>query len=330
MAESLKLNYNFVVFGTCDDYYIVSYEELNKYDDVKCIMNYFESSNRFLLSLFRLHTSISINRRVKLPFQNLWYKHIIKNQFKNDKPLCFVFFARNQLCNSEYIDYLKKTYPGCKCVAFWQDLVSQVNVPNFDSLFKDKLDLTLSFDQADCGKYGMTYYPLVYSYHNVPHSEKLPESDVYFVGKAKDRLCVILDAYKRFVDAGLKCDFHITGVKPEERKYSDDIDYCDGLSYLDNLRHIQACKCMLEVMQGGGAGYTLRYAEAIMYDKKIITNNSNISKAVFYNPNYISVFRKSDEIDVRFPIREPIIADYGFKEDLLPSKMLRFIEQNLS
>ena len=40
---------------------------------------------------------------------------------------------------------------------------------------------------------------------------------------------------------------------------------------------------MLEIMQQGGHGYTLRYCEAIAMGKKLATNNPEIEKAPFYN-----------------------------------------------
>ena len=322
------LKYNYVVFGTCDDYYRVSYDELNKYDNVKLVMDYIDSSSYLLKQIFRIHTSLAINNKITLPFKNIWNQKAFINTFSDNKPICFVFFSRNQLCNPQFIDYLKNTYPKCKCVAFWQDLVDKINVPEMELLLSEKLDLALSFDHADAVKYSLTYYPLVYSPYLIHDSEKY-KSDVYFVGKAKDRLSVILGAYEKFKEAGLKCDFNITGVAKKNQKYRDDINYCSGLAYIENLKHIKGTKCMLEVMQGGGTGYTLRYAEAIMYNKKIITNNTMIKDASFYNPRLISTFSDVKDIDVLFPLCDIQNINYCCKESLYPSRMLEFIDETL-
>lgn len=321
------LKYNYVVFGTCDDYYRVAYDELNKYDNVKLIMDYIDSSNQLLKQVFRIHTSLAINKKINIPFKSIWNHRTFVNTFSDNKPICFVFFARNRLCNPQFIDYLKKKYPNCKCVAFWQDLVSKTNVPDLEVMLTKKLDLALSFDHADARKYGLTYYPLVYSNIEISDSNKY-HSDIYFVGKAKDRLKLILSAFEQFRDAGLKCDFIITGVPKKNQVYTNDINYCNGIPYIENLRHIKGTNCMLEVMQGGGTGYTLRYAEAIMYDKKIITNNSMITGADFYTPDLISKFTDICDIDITFPLHKPKTT-YNCKESLYPSKMIEFIDQHV-
>lgn len=321
--------YNFVVFGSDDELYRVSYSELNKYRNVHCIMNYLDVSNKAANYLFRVHSSAASNRLVDLPFKEIWNPLIFRHKFDYAKPICFIFFSRNQLCNERVISYLKRKYPGSKFVAFWQDLVKYVPMKHFDHMVHHVLDLCLTFDHSDAEKYGMHYYPLVYSPLEKENGPVAINSDIYFLGKAKDRLTEILHAYEKFRQAGLKCDFHIVGVEKEKRKYADEIDYCDSMTYLDNIQHLRQSKCLLEVMQGGGRGYTIRYAEAIMYDKKIITNNSEVQNAPFYDSQKIQHFNCVDEIDPLFPTIELEDKDYHYKDNLLPSKMLLYVEELL-
>lgn len=325
----LDLKYNYVILGSNDDLYIVSYDELRKYKDVYRVMDYLDTENSVLKQIFRLHSSARMNKHFILPFQSIWNNYIFRHNFDNDKPLCFLFFSRNQLCNMSAIRFLRKKYPGCKCVAFWQDLVKYCPTRDFKQLISGGLDLCLSFDFDDANKYNMHYHPLVYSpFHSIkPYSTQF--NDVYFVGKAKDRLQTIIDAFEVLSNAGLKCDFNITGVKKSEEVYPDQINYCDSMPYLDNLGHIASAKCLLEVMQVGGKGFTLRYGEAIMYDKRIITNNQEIIHAPFYSEEKINVFSNAKEIDISFPRKEPCDVDYAYKEKLLPSRLLSFIDSKL-
>ena len=83
-------------------------------------------------------------------------------------------------------------------------------------------------------------------------------------------------------------------------------------------------------MQQGGHGYTLRTCEAIMYDKKMITNNPEIKNAVFYSPERISVFEDVSEIDADFVLREPQKVDYQFKDKLSPLKFLEFLDEKFA
>jgi hypothetical protein len=101
------------------------------------------------------------------------------------------------------------------------------------------------------------------------------------------------------------------------------------MPYIENLRHILSANCIFEVMQGGGKGFTLRYGEAIMYNKKIITNNQEVINAPFYSKDKVHVFQNAMEIDTTFPKLEPIEVDYDFKEKILPSNLLTFIDSKL-
>ena len=48
-------------------------------------------------------------------------------------------------------------------------------------------------------------------------------------------------------------------------------------------------------MKNGQEGLTLRVLEALFYSKKLITNNKNIKKYDFYNPNNIFIWGVDDE-----------------------------------
>lgn len=324
------LQYNYVLFGSSDDYYMVAYNELFSLDYVYCIMDGIDTKNKILNTLYKIHTSKRTQSFVKLPFKSIWNNRIFRHSFNNDKPICFVFFSRNQLCTINVIRYLKRLYPNSKFVAFWQDLVCKINLDDFALLKESYLDLCLSFDQGDSERYGMQYYPLVYSDYSFDRVVTRPKSDVYFVGKAKDRLGIIIEVFEYLNNAGLNCDFNITGVAKKDRVYADKISYIDSMPYKDNIEHIKATNCMLEIMQGGGTGFTLRYAEAIMFNKKMITNNQLIKNADFYDAKKINVFKNVNEIDVNFPISLPINVDYDCKEKLYPSRMIEYIDTFLS
>lgn len=322
------MKYNYVIFGIATDFMQTAYADVQKVPYAVYRCNLLDSKNRLLNTLYRYHTAPSINSKISLPFRSIWNPLIFKNPFVDGKPICFIFFGNKRLMDKNFIRYLRKTYAGSKMVWFCQDLVAKSQGSKFAKI-KDMFDRILSFDHAEAKQYGMDYYPLVYSPRDVSEDDSIPESDVYFVGKAKDRLPEILAAYEKLRDAGLKCDFYLTGVAPEDRKYADEIRYGTQMPYKENLRHIQKTKCLLEIMQGGGHGYTLRACEAIMYDKKMLTNNPEIENAPFYKPELISTFREAREIDADFVKREPLVADYGWKEQLSPLRLLEYIDRTI-
>lgn len=53
------------------------------------------------------------------------------------------------------------------------------------------------------------------------------------------------------------------------------------MTYQENIQHTLHTRCLLEIMQQGGLGYTQRVMEAICEGKKLLTNNSTIKEAPF-------------------------------------------------
>lgn len=322
------MKYNYVIFGDETDFMRIAYKDLEGLPWVKYLWKRIDTDSRVLTNLYRLHTSPISNRLFRLPWQKIWNRMAFRGNFEDGKPICFLFFFKERWFKNGLIEYLREQFPGCKIAIFCQDLAHKFFSDGFEKTAV-KMDLSLSFDHADAEKYGMDYYPLVYSPYDVPEDDSIEESDVYFVGKAKDRLPQILAAYEKLRDEGLKCEFYITGVAPEEQKYADEIHYCGQMSYVENLKHVKKTKCLLEIMQGGGHGYTLRACEAIMYNKKMITDNPQISKAPFYRPELISVFSCAEDIDPSFVTAEPADADYGWKDKLSPIKLLEYIDERI-
>lgn len=319
--------YNYVIFGSDEDFYKISYADIFKLDNARYLYKPLDIDNSTLTFLYRLHKSSILNKYISLPFKNIWNPFQFINSFNNSNQICFIFFAgRRELLSRSFISYLRKEYTNSKFVFFLQDLVSKQRDINIDEI-KSNFDLVLSFDHGDVLKYGLVYYPLVYSKPKDKLLQGVIESDVYFVGKAKNRLKEIIATYEFLSDNGFVCDFHITGVEQKQQIYKDKINYCMQMPYIDNLRHILKTKCLLEIMQKEGTGYTLRVCEAIMYDKKLLSNNKELGKAPFFKKNNISIFNDPTKIDLSFLSKDVEFVDYEFKNKLSPLNMLDYIDK---
>lgn len=321
-----NLKYNYVIFGTNMDLYMVSYNDLKNLKNARYLTEGIYTKNFFLKLLYKIHTSQRLNMIISLPFKNIWNKLAYVNDFDDDKPVCYIFFAGTYWFSKDYIAYLRKKQPDCKIVIFYQDLI-KTHLKLFDET-KNLTDLTITFDLGDAKHYGIIYHPLVYSYYN-ELKDRGYSSDVYFVGKAKDRLDLIISVYEKLKDYGLNCDFHITGVPQEKQKYVTEIDYCNYIDYSENLSHILGTKCLLEIMQGGGKGFTLRYAEAIMYDKKMITNNPEIKNAEFYSNDKILTINDEKDVSEDFLKSLGQKITYKNKKELSPISFIEFVDNLL-
>jgi hypothetical protein len=334
--------YNFVIIGYNSELYKLSYNDALLLKNVAYTPQYIRS-NRPLLCLItnanvltylinRLHHSTKVNKFFKIPFKNAWFEKYYKYKFENENPLCFLFFSRNlALLKYGFLKFLKEKHPGSKFVCFFQDLVSTHEDASINEI-KDIFDLVITFDNKEAEEYGFEHFPLVTSRYSQDLSSDLQESDVYFLGVAKNRLKDIITSYEKLRDKNLKCDFHIVGVEKKNQIHPNQINYIDSMSYLDNLRHINKTRCMLELMQKNGHGYTQRMMEAIVYDKKIITNNPTIKIAPFYNPDNIHHIENVESITDNATFYENFSrqADHSYKEEISPIRLLEFISKKLN
>lgn len=328
----ISWKYNYVVFGSQNEYYKKAYSDINNCDG--CV--YFsepllvQGISGYLLRLIRrIHMSPKVNKYIKLPFKHIWNPILYRYKFEPVKPICFIFFAAGPFSEHipyGFIDYIKERYPDSKCVIFYQDLVEKKRTVSLKK-YREFADLIFSFDYGDCEKYNLRYHNLVYS-DILNEMDSCPiKSDIYFCGAVKNRLPEILDAYFWFRDHEFICDFHlITKDKKLIKKYKgyEGLNFCKNFSYQANLEHIQETRNMLEIMQKGGTGFTLRTCEAIIFKKRLISNNSFLKKADFYDGNQFLTYNKINEMPMSL---SDLLKDFVFPDNTNYISPIVFIDE---
>ena len=83
------------------------------------------------------------------------------------------------------------------------------------------------------------------------------------------------------------------------------------MDYKEVIDIVKQSNCILEVVQEGQNGITLRTMEAVCYGKKLLTNNKNIVKYPFYDSKYISVFEDIDDICKLIVFLSALFHDIG-------------------
>ena len=234
----------------------------------------------------------------------------------------------------DYISFLRKTYPNCKIVKVYRDLVSAIvnRHPQYKpELAKDYFDLLMSYDSSDAKKYNMYYFDEIESKISVPKAHDYPISDIFIAAKAKDRLPKILRACEIFNSAGLKCDFYLTGVPKQERIHMNGITYAEkNMPYPDMLYRSVNSRCMFEINQDGAVGYTSRFLEAVIYNKRIITDNPFVLQSKYYNERFVQVINSIDDIDTNFIFQSQEDVDYKYENDFSPINLIKMIDSIIS
>jgi len=332
--------YNYVFFDNgsaingkkdVNNYYYICTEDLQKINDIRVVSYPMDYTCGFKHILFSIYNHLTINHGGGL-FNQLLYPFYFKNDFSENRPLCFIVYG--YYITPEYLRYLRKTYTDCKIVKIHRDLYTNWRRKN--PLFTDYdmrtlFDLSLSYDENEAHKYGMLHFNEFESRIEVPKSQQYPLSDVFFAGHAKDRLEILLSIYDELSMKGLRCQYYLTGVSKKKRVSKPGITYgTNPISYRDILYYSVNSRSILEINQSNAVGYTSRFLEAVMYNKKLISNNITIKKSKFYNPMYIQCFSNINEIDVNNILNDSIVVDYKYNDEFSPKNLITQIDEALS
>lgn len=333
------MKYNYVYFddGAVENghpdknnYYYICTKDLRGVDGINVVSYPLDRKNRLLHLLYVLHNYPKLNSIVNIPFKRIWYPFFFEYEFNDiNKPICFV--SSNYYITPGYIQYLKRKYKNSKFVLIHRDLVSLYHkrIPCFSrELVKKLYDLELSFDFGDCEKYGLIHFDEFESKLYDLNDNKEYQYDVFFAGAAKNRLSLLVNIYDYLVSHDIRVIYYITGASREERINRDNIIYADkNMNYRQMLKCTLASKCILEVQQVGAVGYTSRYLEAVMYNRKLITNNNTIVNSNFYNKNGINIFDTVDEISIDFI--KSSIYDFKYNGEFSPVHLIEKIDSLL-
>lgn len=254
-------------------------------------------------------------------------------QKKWNHDICFIVYGRiYESYGMSIIRYLKEKFESCKIVAYLGDIVSSFKFDIND--LKKVFDRVISFDVKEAENYGLDWCQEPFSSNAIDemkNKNKLVRWDVTFVGAAKNRYDKIIEMYEILKCAGLTCDFHIIGVKPQDRVYKDEIGY-NYMDFMSLLEHVNCSNCIAEILQEGGISPTTRYSEAMLFGKNLLTdckyfqNKDNRTDNIFYFGN-VSELKNWDLAKLKE--KRPVETPY-YKKLLSIEEMIKTIDNVLS
>ena len=241
---------------------------------------------------------ILTSNRKRLLVLRILRKILLAISFKIKKNCCMFFFSAKirkklkKIKENDDLIYIGESVETCfvlsrickknqsRHVYFWNPCSSISNFENRIKKIKSYGFNIATFDYEDSKKYNLNYVGQLYRndvFNQRPSSKY--ESDFFFCGKDKGRKETLL-AIKEILQPLGSCNFII----PEND---------DFLSYTNYINEMKKGKILLDVVQNGQTGLTIRIMESLFFQKKIITNNKSVLNYDFYNPNNILIFDKS-------------------------------------
>lgn len=285
-----------------NDYFLTDYffDKIDKSKfDVKSISSIVESrkfKNRFLYEI--------VEKRF-LSFLRIFFYSFLNFVFfkrKNDKSV--LFFAIDDI---RELSFLAKKYwrYGHKVLWLWNPM-SAIAKNKFDRFLFVKLvklfgfDI-FTFDRKDAENYGMSFHHQIYpfSFFKKNGIEQDYKVDIFSFGKDKNRLNLFFDLKKTFDKIGLSSNIKL--LADENKTYplcvSDMITYSE-VPYDAYINNLMSSRAMLDIIQSGQSGLTIRVLEALAFKKKLISNNESIKEYPFYLKENIIFIDEISESEV--------------------------------
>lgn len=314
---------NYIIYSTKEDYYRVIYRDVINWENVEFIVSPVAERSFLLRLLYKVMMSPKLAflfKRFRSCLNSL-YDRVFDNE---ERTIYLFFYGRLEWVDYGLLDYLKKKHPDCLTVCYFQDLIAKKKVDI--NKVKTQFDLVLNYDEEEAEKYSLIYAPTPFSYVKQNDISKI-ETDVYFVGQAKERLNEIYEMFNLLSSNGFKCDFYIAGVSEDKQIHTEGLHFIDEtFSYLENLEKVSHCKIALELMQSGAVGYTLRTWEAIAYNKELLTNNTSLKHSKLAEKYNILTFEKIDN-DVIDQLKAFKRKEYTYNNEFSPIKLLKEIDE---
>lgn len=234
-----------------------------------------------------------------------------------------------------YNSYLPKTllhykqkFENLRYILFYLDIMNVGVSMTADKLRESGMfDLVYSIDENDVKKTSAIFWHTFYSKDN-RYSAIKPITDMYFCGVSKGRTEILAAIADKAKENKAKIKFDIIACEDVDAfKYCSTInlhELGDYLSYPEVLNNELKGSVILEVVQEGQVAPTLRPYEAVIYNRKLLTNNPNIKKFPYWDSKYMRYFSCVEDIDWKW-VKDNTEVDYKYDGRFSPNKLLEDI-----
>ena len=265
----------------------------------------------FLRVLRKIHFSRKVNKILDLPFKHIWATDLGRYVVEADTEYYFIFSNATLFPLSPDKLNALKNKGNVHYIMLWGDPYDSIHSEKARYYYsRMKFDRILTINLTEAAERGFTYTYIPYDF-KIEEKNPITKNDIYFVGGAKDRLDFLLKIYEKLTSEGVNANFRITGADTHEQRHKGQIVYNEPIPYQSVLEHVGESNCILEVLAYGQTGATLRYYEAVVNNKKLLTNNKNVINLPFYDSRFIHVFESIDDIDTQW-IKKKEDIDYRY------------------
>lgn len=234
-----------------------------------------------------------------------------------------------QYYSKEYFERLKKKHPTIHYILYIIDPMPEGIWPEIEAV-RSVFEKIVTIHPYNCKRFDFEYLPYIYARckENIM-LELAPEVDLFFCGVADSyRQKIVGEIVNACDEKKIKFDFWLKPFGDDAIKHIK-VHYSE-MSYAENVERIKHADCILEIMHEGFVGITQRYLEAIIYNKRLMTNNREIKVLPYYDPRYMYYFDRVEDIDWDW-LKQKVDVDYHYQGDFEPQtwkkNLLRLIRR---
>lgn len=250
-----------------------------------------------------------------------------------EEEVCFIFRSQcyYRHYNSGFFDFIRKKFPNGKMIFHLSDLCEGefANMGSMKDIFsidyiKKTFDMVITFHSKEAKKYRFQWLMCPYSVR--PLKPCAIDTDVFYVGNAKDRLDTIHRIFLHLVKHGLRCKFIVNNVEEDQKLQGyEGIEYNRHVAYQEYLSMMAASKCILEVCQQNDET-TARLTESLAYDKLLLVNEPSCLDNKYYKEEWMQYYTSPESIDTDW-IKAEKTVDYHYENDYSPIALLDLIDR---
>lgn len=281
--------------------------------------NVFKSEQAYLVSI-KTHRVAAKLCRMFGRKTRLDYLDIKKNKYQN----CHLIFDNESATYLTKKQLLSLKEGNNKIVLFLIDELANdyLSINNARALIKEKaFDEVYTYSAYDAAKYGFKHALCYYSKFDTSEDVSVAY-DAFFIGNVKKRSAIINDFLTESNKHGLKNLFLLSGnTSAISGGPFKEISFMD---YQSSISELRKCNCIIDFVDDKNKGQSLRYFEAIVYNKKLITNNPNIKDLPLYNKKYMRIINEINEIDYEW-VKKRELIDYGYDSRFEPINLVKLL-----
>lgn len=324
------MNKKVIVIDTGSESNHLMMSDVSKLDCVTQISDVYNTNSKFVKTLLRIHFGFKINNYFDFPFKDIWNRKCVLNKMLEDSTNEYYIVLVNDVIRKLSKRYIRKLMDLSRVHVYIVLLDAHEKIKPYFRRCVDRFptEHIYSFQKSDCMKYGYIYTNTLYSRIALPSEEEL--FDAYFVGEEKDRMDEIWQLFSKLSSQGISCHFDVITRKSIDimkAKYPG-ITFIDHrISYKSILDNIAKSKCIVEICQQGQDGLTMRFYEAVFYNRRLITNNKTARENEFYDDRTMVIYTDPETIDIDESFFVGTV-DYHYYNEMSPIHLIDRILEN--